>query len=232
MIFPIIIVAIYIRQNFHWIVISVILFFLKKSPFYKYVKLLTDHYGWSMQQGSRHGSYRRHWEKEKVLSEIVNGPWTDLSLGILSDGLFVIRNNFKRKKEKLIQESNSVNSKILNNLSCSDFENLLCRLFEAMGYAVQKTDKVDDQGCDLVINLGDQKLLIQAKLYKESPVEHSDIQNTLAEEKKYGCNGAMVVTNSNYTKEARELANMHGVGLVGKDRLRKLLLQYLNESWN
>lgn len=119
-----------------------------------------------------------------------------------------------------------------SDLSGSGFENLLYRLFQAMGYTVQKIGRTGDQGGDLIANMdGKVRLLIQAKCYNGSPVGNAAVQEAVAAQKYYDCNGAMVVTSSDFTKEALELAKANAVGLVGKERLSELVVQYLKESW-
>lgn len=105
------------------------------------------------------------------------------------------------------------------------------RLFIARGYAVQKTGKVGDQGCDLIANLDGQRIAIQAKCYSNF-VGNSAIQEIVSAKKYYDCTRAMVVTNSNFTKEALDLAKSNNVELIGGGELSRLILQYLKESWS
>ena len=112
----------------------------------------------------------------------------------------------------------------------SQFENLLYRLFGAMGYAIQKTGKTGDQGGDLIANLNGQRIVIQAKRYT-STVGNAAVQEAVAAQKFYDCNNVMVVTNSSFTKEAIELAKVNNVELIGGAKLSELLLQNLKESW-
>ena len=114
----------------------------------------------------------------------------------------------------------------------SDFERLLYRLYEAMGYSVQLSGKVGDQGGDLIATKNQERILIQAKCYINSTVGNSAVQEAVAARNYYDCNRAVVVTTSVFTREATELAKTNGVELVPKDMLQKLLLDYLKESWS
>jgi HJR/Mrr/RecB family endonuclease len=134
-------------------------------------------------------------------------------------------------EEALVRESISLTPKQFNDFSGSDFENLLYRMFVAMGYAVQKIGKVGDQGGDLVANVSGQRILIQAKRYTGA-VGNGAVQEAVAAQRFYDCNRAMVVTNSSFTREAIELAKVDDVELVGGGKLSEMLLQYLKESWS
>lgn len=63
----------------------------------------------------------------------------------------------------------------LKNLSGADFERLLYRLFEKMDYTVQRVGKVGDQGGDLVIEKGIDRVLVQAKCYRDWQVGNDAI---------------------------------------------------------
>ena len=136
----------------------------------------------------------------------------------------------QEKEERLTRESVSVLPQKFSTLSGSDFENLLYRLFTAMGYAVQNTGKTGDQGGDLVANLNGQRIVIQAKCYSGT-VGNAAVQEAVAAQKFYDCNKVLVVTNSSFTQEAMELAKVNNVELVGGGKLSELLLQNLKENW-
>lgn len=232
--FFIIILIFYIQQNIKLALIRMFLFILKKTILYKYAKSFFVNSGLGKIYSQKQlGNNDKNLGKEKILKEISQGHWMGLSLGILGDSLYILRHYLHQKKEKIARRDNSLPSMLLRNLSCSDFENLLYRLNEAMGYAVQITRKINDQTFYLIASKNSQvKLLIYAKCYDGSPVENSDIQEAVAAQKLHECNTAIVVTSSDFTKEATELAKVNMVGLVGKERLCELLLQNLKERWN
>jgi HJR/Mrr/RecB family endonuclease len=58
------------------------------------------------------------------------------------------------------------------------------------------------------------------------------VQQVVGAKGYYDCNKTAVVTTSNFTREATELAKANGVELIAKSRLQELLLQYLSENWN
>jgi restriction system protein len=111
------------------------------------------------------------------------------------------------------------------------FEHLLGRLYEKMGYAVQMTGKTGDQGGDLVATRAPERIVIQAKCYKNQSVGNAAVQEAAAARSMYDGNKAMVITTSDFTKEARELARATDVELISRKELQELLLKYLSETW-
>lgn len=112
-----------------------------------------------------------------------------------------------------------------------DFEYLVFRLSNAMGYSSKVIGTSGDQGGDVIANKAGESVLIQAKSYEHSSVGNSAVQEAAAAMKHYGCSKSIVVTTSFFTQEARELAKSNAVRLVDKDELKQLLLDNLHESW-
>lgn len=102
-----------------------------------------------------------------------------------------------------------------------EFESFLRDLYDALGYEVHRTD-INDQGADLIVRHGNEKIVIQAKRYKNS-VSNSAIQQVFTAKHFYDCDKAIVITNSTFTKSAREVAEKVGVELWDKDSLKSML---------
>jgi len=135
---------------------------------------------------------------------------------------------------KMISTPESSLNKKFDDLSGTDFEVLLERLFAKMGYIVKRTGRTGDQGVDLVAIKGDEKLAIQAKkrLADES-LGNDAIQQVFSGKDMYSCNEAVIITTSaNLTKEVKEAAKTLGVKLVHRPLLQKMLLEHLGESWS
>jgi restriction system protein len=192
---------------------------------------------WGMDGKKNSWMFREHsfdWERLKDFRGFLREKGLKISEDKWEDVFRILRHYIQQKERKLTLESISTAQQLkFSGLSPSDFENLLYRLFQNMGYAVQRTGRTGDQGADLIANQGaDVRLLIQAKRYNGHPVGNSAVQEAVAAQKYYSCNGAMVVTSASFTKEAGALAKANNVGLVGGHRLSELLLQYLKESWS
>ncbi|TRZ64177.1 MAG: restriction endonuclease [Spirochaetia bacterium] len=117
-------------------------------------------------------------------------------------------------------------------LMATEFEELLCCLFEAMGYATRHNGRPGDQGGDVIANKEGEKILIQAKRYSDdNPTGNGAVQEAFTAMKHYGCNKAIVITTSYFTPEAIAVAKTTQTRLVAKKELQELLLKYLGESW-
>lgn len=57
------------------------------------------------------------------------------------------------------------------------------------------------------------------------------MQEAVAAKNHYDCNKAIVITTSNFTREATELAKTNKVELIPKELLQKMVLDNLKESW-
>lgn len=119
----------------------------------------------------------------------------------------------------------------LASLSGSDFERLLARLYEKMGYTVQLNGRTGDQGADLIATRGNERLIIQAKRHTGS-VGNTAVQEVVAAKNHYDGNVAIVISTSKFTREAVELAKTNSVQLVGLSDLQRALSEHLNENWN
>ena len=151
------------------------------------------------------------------------------------EDLFRVLRRFidERERDYTTKAINGSTSQQFGSLSGSEFEALLKRLSEKMGYTVQLTGKTGDQGGDLVAIKGDERVVIQAKRYKDgSKVGNDAVQQVIAAKGYYSCTSAKVITTSTFTPEANEIARVHNVDLIDGKRLRRFLLSELNESWS
>lgn len=137
----------------------------------------------------------------------------------------------QEKEEYLTRESIRTESQLFSNLSGTDFEKLLYRLFEKMGYAVEHIGHTGDQGADLIISKNGEHILIQAKCYKNWGTGNEAVQQVVGAMKYYNCSRAMVVTTSYFTPAAIALAKANKTELISNEQLKELLLKYLGESW-
>ena len=70
------------------------------------------------------------------------------------------------------------------------------------------------------------KTVVLAKRYTEA-VSNAAVQEVVASKAHYGCQHAIVVTNSTFTASARELAASNGVALWDRQKLDDLIRMYL-----
>jgi len=178
--------------------------------------------GWSFR------NYKFDWDRINDLKKIM------YEKGIISednDVFKILRHYIQEKEEQLTRESIQKEPQKLASLTGEGFEKLLYRLFEAMGYRVEWIGKTGDQGGDLIANKDGERILIQAKCYRDWSTGNDAVQQVVAAMKYYDCNRAMVITTSYFTHEAITLAKANNVDLISKNQLQELLLQYLGENW-
>jgi restriction system protein len=147
------------------------------------------------------------------------------------DIFILLRHFIQEKEEGITRESIKKEVQKFSYLSGSDFEKLLNRLFEMMGYKVELIGRSGDQGGDLIANKDGERILIQAKCYRDWSTGNVAVQQVVGAIKFYDCGSAMVVTTSHFTREAISLAKANNVELISKEQLQELLLKYLGESW-
>lgn len=182
----------------------------------------------------KQGEYSFTWQQLDIFRKTLHDKGVQISINDhYNDIGLLLRLYIKQKDERFIRESiSSDQQRSFRNLNPTNFEVLLCRLYEAMGYSVMKTGKTGDQGCDLVVNMDEQRAVVQAKCYNNESVPNAAIQQAVGALKLYNCTKAFVATNSYFTPEAIQLAKVNNVGLINGERLREMLLQYLKESWS
>lgn len=105
------------------------------------------------------------------------------------------------------------------------FETFLVEIFQTIGFDVKETKRTADQGADLFVSRFGRNMVIQAKNYTGS-VGNAAVQQAISAKAFYGCDEAMVVTNSYYTKSAKELASTAGVRLIDREGLQSYLDDY------
>jgi len=183
----------------------------------------TKRAGWSFR------NYKFDWDRINDLKKILE------ERGVTSnekDVFALLRFYIQEKEEQLTRESIRKEPQKLVSLTGAEFEKLLYRLFESMGYKVELIGKSGDQGGDLITNKDGERILIQAKCYRDWSTGNDAVQQVVAAMKYYDCNKAMVITTSYFTSEAIVLAKANKTELISKERLQELLLNFLSESWS
>lgn len=207
---------------------------IKEAGLEEYVQNFISRFGLEKRKGKvwNYRDYNFDWNRLDDFRKFLRDKGIKISLNNWNDTSLLLKYYIQDKEEKLTRESISVSPQKFSNLTAYDFERLVCRLFEAMGYSVQHIGKVGDQGGDLIANKGQERALIQAKCYSSFSVGNDAVQQAVAAKNHYNCNKAIVVTTSVFTLGAIELAKTNNVELVPKERLQEMLLRYLNESWS
>lgn len=94
-----------------------------------------------------------------------------------------------------------------------DFEAYCATRLEAAGWDANVTSTTGDQGVDVIAQKGDVRLALQCKLYTGT-VGNSAVQEIIGGMAYEGATVGAVVTNAEYTKSARSLAERAGIHLL------------------
>lgn len=113
----------------------------------------------------------------------------------------------------------------INALSGAEFEIFLKKLFLAMGYDVTLTKTSKDFGADLIIRKGKHIYIVQAKRYNHT-VGIGAVQEIISARAHYGVYGAIVVTSSEFSKEAQTLAKENDIMLADRTVLEGLIQKF------
>lgn len=127
------------------------------------------------------------------------------------------------------------------NIVCTgqEYEEAIFNHLVQAGYNCLLTARTGDQGVDIIVNVGEEKVAIQCKLYTGS-VGNEAVQQVIAGARYYKCTQSCVVTNSSYTTSAHDLAKSSGVRLLRHGELIGYLGEFsigfdaddkINEGW-
>jgi restriction system protein len=147
--------------------------------------------------------------------------------GILISTLDVL--NYQKKLRFFNNRLEKINnSEILSvdKFSGEKFEFFLKELFQSLGYLkVQLTKRTRDFGVDLIMFKQDgTKIVIQAKRYTKN-VGNKAINEAVGTRLPEQADEVWVVTNSYFTKPAKEHARKNKVKLIDRDELMNLILK-------
>ncbi|MCX7616260.1 MAG: restriction endonuclease [Patescibacteria group bacterium] len=204
---------------------------IRQAGLEDYIKNFISRFGLGQEKSKNiwmRRNYKFDWNRIRDLRDFLFQKGIRFSF---SDIIILLSFYIDERERLLTYGSISVSTNSFSKLSGADFERLLYRLYEAMGYSVQIIGGVGDQGGDLIATKNQERILIQAKRWNNN-VSNKAVQEAVAARNYYDCNKAIVVATNSFTKEATELARANGVELISKEILQKLLFDYLGESWN
>ena len=134
---------------------------------------------------------------------------------------YAYRRSFKQarntKYQCLIQDF-----RLIDKMTGIEFENCLEYIFQRKGYHVDTTPVSNDYGADLILKKNGIITVVQAKRYKDK-VGVKAVQEVYAAIPYYKASNAMVVTNSYFTTQAKNLAYTNHIQLIDRDKLTQLI---------
>lgn len=148
-----------------------------------------------------------------------NGTWTFLAAAspFVLMLLFILLRWYLRRKA-LLQSGMDV----IDQMSGTEFEQLLLVHFQAQGYTGMLTPTTSDYGADLVLEKAGTRVVVQAKRYR-GVVGIEAVQQIIGAVRYYSADRGMVVTNSVFTENAAQLAQVNGIELVDRKQLIAIL---------
>lgn len=155
--------------------------------------------------------------KEDLLEDFKNDLKYELGT-FISDYLYVITIERLELDEEV---------PIYSDAALSDpikFENAVAQDFISMGWTARTTTGSGDQGADVIAERDGMKYIVQCKLYSQ-PVGNKAVQEVISARVYFQGQIAMVVTNSSFTKSAKQLAESSNVLLVHYSILNNVLLK-------
>ena len=115
-----------------------------------------------------------------------------------------------------------LNNSSIVNMSGREFEFFCAEVLKKNGfYGVYVTPGSGDQGVDIIAEKNGLKYAFQCKHYSSS-LGNKPVQEVVAGKQFYGCDVAVVITNSTFTSGAISLAQATGVELWDGNRLKKM----------
>lgn len=143
-------------------------------------------------------------------------------LEVLSDR-YELENYSNQLYEERVSQVVSIDD--VDMMNGHEFEFFVSKLFSTMGYKTLVTKGSGDQGVDVIVEKRGTKIGIQSKCYSGN-VGNSAIQEVVAGLTYYSLDKAMVITNSNFTKSAIELAKVNNVVLWDREVLKEKIDNY------
>lgn len=117
----------------------------------------------------------------------------------------------------------------VDSMSGKMFEVWLEHQFNKAGYTVRRTQYQRDHGADLIVtSLNGTKFAVQAKQLskRKNRVGAKALGEVLRGKKYYKCDEAIMVTNQDYTQQAKDEARKIGIKLMG----RKELIEFVEKT--
>jgi len=102
------------------------------------------------------------------------------------------------------------------DLSPGEFEAYIAFIFEKMGYQISLRGGSGDQGVDIEARREDEYIIIQCKKYSSGNVGGPDVLKLIGSVTNERANKGILVTTSDFTSQAREIARGNPIELVNQ----------------
>ncbi|SIT88062.1 restriction endonuclease [Edaphobacillus lindanitolerans] len=137
--------------------------------------------------------------------------------------------SFLRNLRKKSFHVDFVSMEDIDNMSGTEFEKFLFKLFDGLGYYVELTPHTD-YGVDLIIIKNKIKTGIQAKCYGEGrTVGVAAVNEVCGGGGHYKVQKKAVITNRYFSKKAKISARSNNVAMIDREGLQDLIRKYNNK---
>jgi hypothetical protein len=142
------------------------------------------------------------------------------------------RIKYRQRAEKQAARNRWIKASIsvggVRELTPTQFERYVCKIFERMGCQVQHTGQSSDGGIDLIVSRNEKRAVVQCKRYgpdnRIPPSVVRDLCGAMVMEK---ADYAFLVTTSTFTQKAIEQAEKDPrIFLIGVERLNQLIQKW------
>ncbi len=159
-------------------------------------------------------------EKKKQLAEITKKI----------DDLKYEANNIIQNLQQKQKTMSKTTIEYIDNLNGLEFEDYIADLLKKLGYVnVVKTPASGDFGIDVIAEKDNIKYAIQCKNYS-NVLGNKCVQEAFSGKQFYNCHVGIVITNSTFTKHAKEQAEKNGILLWDRKKLIELLGQLKTDN--
>lgn len=143
--------------------------------------------------------------------------------GLILIGIYVVT----RKPKTKVKHTGIGDAKIhdIDKMDGIVFEHLLAKVLKYKGYQASVTQASGDYGADLILQKGREKIVVQAKRYRNS-VGIKAVQEIYSAKSFYEADSAWVITNSYFSDSAKDLALKTNVRLIDRMELINWLVDY------
>lgn len=162
-------------------------------------------------------------EIQQVIEGSFNKEKAEASLESIKKCISVFINRTKKAKEIMLSTN-------FNFMSPYDFEEFIAKLFNSQGYKTEVTKKTGDYGVDVIAENGLEKIAIQCKKYQEgNSVGNQTVQMFLGamQLKDLKANRGIIITTSEFTKQAYMQAEGNNIELWNKNVLHQKVREFL-----
>lgn len=159
----------------------------------------------------------------QTIEETLNKEEHETRLENIKRRISASLNRIKKAKEIMLSTNFSF-------MSPYDFEEFIARLFDTQGYKTEVTKKTGDYGVDVIAEKGLEKIAIQCKKYQEgNSVGNQTVQMLLGamQLKNLKANKGIIITTSEFTKQAYKQAESNNVELWNKSILHQKVRECL-----